>query len=61
MEFYNDLITRESFTYLQSMRKKYDFILIGGWAVYLYSKSLKSKDIDIIIDYDVLAKIKETD
>ena len=61
MEFYNDLITRESFTYLQSMRNKYDFILIGGWAVYLYSKSLKSKDIDIIIDYDVLAKIKETD
>lgn len=43
------------------MRKKYKFVLIGGWAVYLYSKSLKSKDIDIIIDYDVLAKLKETD
>lgn len=27
----------------------------------MYSKSLKSKDIDIIIDYDVLAKIKERD
>ncbi len=59
MQYYNDLITRESFEYLQNMRKEYKFILIGGWAVYLYSKSLKSKDIDIIIDYDVLAKLKE--
>lgn len=61
MQFYNDLITQESFAYLQRMRKKYAFILIGGWAVYLYSKSLKSKDIDIIIDHDILAKMKETD
>lgn len=29
--------------------------------MFLYSKSLKSKDIDIIIDYDVLAKMKEID
>lgn len=61
MQFYNDVITQTSFAYLQGMKKKYKFILIGGWAVYLYSKSLKSKDIDIIVDYDVLAKIKESD
>jgi len=61
MQFHNDIITQKSFVYLQNMRKKYQFILIGGWAVYLYSKSLKSKDIDIIIDYDILAKIKETE
>ncbi len=60
MQFYNDIITQKSFVYLQTLKKKYDFILIGGWAVYLYSKSLKSKDIDIIIDYAVLAKLKET-
>lgn len=61
MQFYNDFITQESFAYLQKMRKIYKFILIGGWAVYLYSKSLKSKDIDIIVDYEVLAKMKEMD
>lgn len=61
VQFYNDIITQKSFVYLQGMKKKYKFILIGGWAVFLYSKSLKSKDIDIIIDYDVLAKMKETD
>ena len=61
MQFYNDIITQRSFAYLQGMKKKYKFILIGGWAVYLYSKRLKSKDIDIIVDYDVLAKIKKSD
>ncbi|MCX6763668.1 MAG: DUF6036 family nucleotidyltransferase [Candidatus Moranbacteria bacterium] len=60
VQFYNDLTTQKSFVYLQKLNKQYKFILIGGWAVYLYSKSLKSKDIDIIVDYDVLAKIKET-
>lgn len=49
MQFYNDIITQKSFAYLQILKKKYDFILIGGWAVFLYSRSLKSKDIDIII------------
>jgi hypothetical protein len=61
VQFYSDIITQKSFVYLQGMKKKYKFILIGGWAVFLYSKSLKSKDIDIIVDYEVLAKIKETD
>ncbi|HHE45949.1 MAG TPA: hypothetical protein ENL05_01205 [Candidatus Moranbacteria bacterium] len=60
MQYYNDIITQKSFAYLQNLKKKYKFILIGGWAVYLYSKSLKSKDVDIIVDYEVLAKIKET-
>jgi len=59
MQYYNDIITQKSFVYLQTIKKRFDFILIGGWAVFLYSKSLKSKDIDIIIDYDVLAKLKE--
>jgi len=59
MQYYNDIITQKSFIYLQEMKKRFDFILIGGWAVFLYSKSLKSKDIDIIIDYEVLSKLKD--
>lgn len=58
-EFYHNLITEKSFQTLQDIRKKLDFILIGGWAVFLYTKSLKSKDIDIIVDYENLAKMKE--
>jgi len=59
MQFYHSIITEKSFKFLQEMKKKYDFILIGGWAVFLYSHSLKSKDIDIIVDYGELAKLKE--
>lgn len=58
-EFYHDLITEKSFKDLQNLRKKFKFILIGGWAVFLYAKSLKSKDIDIIIDYDELERIRK--
>lgn len=58
-EFYHNIITEKSFKLLQELRKNYDFILIGGWAVFLYSHSLKSKDINIIIDYPELAKTKE--
>jgi hypothetical protein len=57
-EFYHDLITEKSFKILQDLKRKFDFILIGGWAIYLYTKALKSKDIDIIVDYDQLEKLK---
>ena len=59
MQFYHDIITQKSFNYLQDLKKKHDFILIGGWAVFLYSHAIKSKDIDIIISYSELAKMKE--
>ena len=59
MEFYHSLVTEKSFRYLQDFRRRYDFVLIGGWAVFLYSQALKSKDIDIVIDYAELARLKE--
>jgi len=59
MQYYHDLITQKSWLLLQNLKKKYDFVLIGGWAVYLYSRGLKSKDIDLILDYPELEKLKE--
>ena len=59
MEYYHDLITEKSFKILQDLKREFDFILIGGWAIFLYTKALKSKDIDIIIDYDELEKFKK--
>jgi len=59
MEYYHSLITQKSFDFLQKLRVEFDFILIGGWAVFLYSRALKSKDIDIIVDYGQLSKLKE--
>jgi hypothetical protein len=58
-EFYHSLITDASFKLLQNIKRKFDFVLIGGWAVFLYTKALKSKDIDIIVDYDQLDKIRK--
>jgi hypothetical protein len=57
-EFYHDLVTEKSFKVLQDLKKKFDFILIGGWAIYLYTRTLKSKDIDIVVDYGELEKFK---
>jgi len=58
MEFWNDVATDRSWDVLISLRKEADFILIGGWACYLLTKTIKSKDIDIIVDYDTLKKLK---
>ncbi len=58
-EFYHNLIVEKSFKLLQKIKKEFDFVLIGGWAVFLYTQTLKSKDIDIIVDYDQLDKIKQ--
>ncbi|MEK7173305.1 MAG: hypothetical protein AAB740_05040 [Patescibacteria group bacterium] len=59
MEYYHSLITEKSWQELQSLKKTVDFVLIGGWAVYFYSKALKSKDIDIMVDFDQLSIIEK--
>lgn len=57
--FYQDLITQKSWRVLENLRKAYDFVLIGGWAVWLYTRALKSKDIDLIVEFDVLGNLKK--
>ena len=53
-EFWSDLVTRKSWEELVSLSREYKFIVIGGWAAYLWAGMHKSKDIDIVIDYDTL-------
>src|SRR3989344_2988695 len=59
MKFWNSLLTDKSWMILQDIRKKYDFILIGGWATYLWTKQQKSKDIDIVVSIDELQRLKQ--
>lgn len=59
MSYYHDLITAKSWQELKELNKKVKFVLIGGWATYLYTKELKSKDIDILVEYEELGKLKE--
>lgn len=58
MEFWNSQLTEKSWKILQELKRKYDFILIGGWAIYLWTKQQKSKDIDIVVSIDELQKLK---
>lgn len=60
MAYYHDLVTEKSWRELQQLRQRCDFVLIGGWAVYLYAQALKSKDIDIIVDYDQLPQLQKS-
>lgn len=59
MEYYHDLVTQKSWIELGVLKKTTDFVLIGGWAVYLYTKTLKSKDIDVVINFDQLSVLEK--
>jgi len=59
MNYYHDLITQKSWQVLQNLKRKYQFILIGDWAVFLYSQALKSKDIDLVVDFEELEKLRK--
>jgi effector-binding domain-containing protein len=57
-EFWSESVTNASWKKLIELSKKYDFVLIGGWAAYLWTDTHKSKDIDIVVDYDTLYTLK---
>lgn len=60
MTYYHDLITQKSWAELKNLHTICDFTLLGGWAVYLYTGGLKSKDIDILVDYTQLPKLQKS-
>ena len=58
MEFWADRVVEKSWQVLLDLNEKYDFILIGGWASYLHTRSIRSKDIDIVVDFETLERLK---
>ncbi len=59
MDYWNDILTEKSWGILQKIKSEFGFTLIGGWAVYLWAKTHKSKDIDIIVDFEALSDLKK--
>lgn len=59
MELWNEIITEKSRKLLFELKGMMNFVLIGGWAVWLYSQSIKSKDIDVYIDFDDFFKLQK--
>ena len=57
MEFWNDVTTDKSWKVLINLTKEFDVIVIGGWAAYLLTKTIKSKDVDIVVDFDTLDQL----
>lgn len=59
MDYYRDVVTEKSWAFLQELARTYPFVLIGGWAVWLYTKQLKSKDIDLIVEFSLLEALRQ--
>lgn len=61
MEFWNSNLTEKSWKILLELKKTIpSFIVIGGWAAYLWTNQHKSKDIDIIIkNFEDLNNLKK--
>lgn len=55
---WRDEIVEKSWQVLGQLRGLADFILIGGWGVYLWTKKLKSRDIDVCIDQENFYKLQ---
>ncbi|MBS3175683.1 hypothetical protein J4457_00415 [Candidatus Woesearchaeota archaeon] len=50
MEFWNSLLTEKSWKKMQELKgEHFRFVVIGGWAAYLWTRQHKSKDIDILL------------
>ncbi len=50
MEFWNSDLTTQSWNAMQDLKTRgIPFIVIGGWAAYLWSRMHKSKDLDIVL------------
>jgi hypothetical protein len=53
-----DEVLERSWRVLGELKGFADFVLIGGWAVYLWTRKLKSRDIDVYIDQENFYKLQ---
>lgn len=51
MELWNEIVVEKSYELLNKLKKEFEFVLIGGWASWFYTKTAKSKDVDIYINF----------
>jgi hypothetical protein len=56
---WRDEIVEKSWQILNELRNLADFVLIGGWAVYLWTHKLKSRDIDLCINQENFYKLQQ--
>jgi len=55
---WRDETIEKSWRVLEELKSLADFVLIGGWGVYLWTRKLKSRDIDVCIDQENFYKLQ---
>jgi len=55
---WRDEVVERAWQILCELKGLADFVLIGGWAVYLWTRKLKSRDIDLYIDQENFYKLQ---
>ena len=55
---WRDEVVERSWRVLGELKGFADFVLIGGWGVYLWTRKMKSRDIDIYIDQENFYKLQ---
>jgi hypothetical protein len=55
---WRDEVVERSWRVLGELKGFADFVLIGGWGVYLWNRKLKSRDIDVYIDQKNFYKLQ---
>ena len=55
---WRDEVVERSWRVLSELKGFADFLLIGGWGVYLWTRKLKSRDIDVYIDQKNFYKLQ---
>jgi len=58
-KMWRDETIEKSWQVLNELRNLADFVLIGGWAVYLWTHKLKSRDIDLCINQENFYKLQQ--
>ena len=51
MELWNEIIVEKSYDVLNKLKGEIDFVIIGRWASWFYTKTIKSKDIDMYVNF----------
>lgn len=53
-----DVVAERSWETLKDLRRTYDFVVLGGWAAWLLAHREKSHDIDILVDFGELQRLR---
>lgn len=60
MDYYRNSVTQKSWELLVELNRRHRVVVIGGWAVWLYTQRLKSKDIDLVVELAELEQLRST-